>query len=197
MSDPSDVRGQIDEIRRLVHQPSDEERRASRVIAMLWAGLTGAAALGTAAMASWGVRTPAAYALVWVAHNLVGWSVTFLLDRRRVRESGRDSARGRRIASVWAMVNLAVWLCVWQSFGPGWLESQAINPVIATLLGTGIVVTGLLYESGRMVWIGVAGAVAGAVIPGLVPPAIAFQTGCLLLVAPLAALALPLGRPRD
>ena len=170
MTNDSDYQQQVSEI----HEVIAEARSGiagGGFVTLVWCALTAAAVL----LSVFGlVRGVAGHNAMWVTHNGVGWAITLLWFQRESRREGRVSLRGRLILRTWAMITLAIWLCVGVSGRLAGTDGNAILTALLPLLaGIGIFSTGTLCENNFSQGLGVALALVGVGLALFAPQGIA------------------------
>jgi hypothetical protein len=144
-----------------------------------WGGLTGVAILATLALTYVadlsGPATGWATMAIWIAHNLIGWTGTLLA----VRASGVVSVVDRQTLACWAAITLAIWGLLILGPWVGAVAPWATILVVQTLLGLGLVFTGILMQRWWPAGLGLA-AIATVPVLMLLPGASMLASAAIL-----------------
>ena len=143
MEQKLDIQSQLSEIQERIAE-SRAQWSGGGLIGGVWAGLTFAVLLIAL------VFRPPGYVQtwLWLAHNGLGWAFTLVWWEYASHKAGRKSLRDRSTLRLWAVLTLAIWLCMFAANGPMRVSAEVL-PVflVSILLGIGCFGTGLLSES--------------------------------------------------
>ena len=133
---------------------------------MLWSILVLAGIAAKYVLEGAGIALNAVW--IWLPLIAVGWLLSFLLRRSTYAETRVKTLAQRNLEAIWAGWGIAIPILTFVGYFSGAIQSWAVSPVIATLLGSACFTTGLVTASS---WLRITGILwwAGAILLFVIP----------------------------